>query len=181
VGGELERSREFLDTVTAAVSSENVVNRRTRTRNTLSATDTTGRDVRFGLQSQWNYALTTHLVSRASLSYTNEGNEFEAYTARLGFEYDLNDTWFIGASYRYYEDNGQLDPSLLIDSATPPLDTHQFQLSLRKIWSEALSARIYTGFYLTSYEEPATEIAPFENLYNEREWLRVGLSITHSF
>jgi len=105
---------------------------------------------------------------------------FNSYSVGLNLEYDWNETWFLSVAARYYQDNGQIEESLLVDSGVPPLHTFQSGITLR--WQgEKPSFRIIAQPYFTRFDNLEQDVEPFANLYADRDWALLGVTYSRSF
>lgn len=182
----LERGRERLLTGAITLSSEQIVTRRARVRHEVQVTSTTDREVRIGYRGNLNLALGEYWVARAEAAFTYEESsfasqpDFEAHSFGLNLERDWDERWFLGVHARTYEDNGQIETSILVSSGPPPLTTDQFGVSLRwqhERWSSKLSA----SSYRTRFDEVASDIRPFGNLYRDRNWVLIESTLRLQF
>ncbi len=147
----------------------------------LSLTDTTNRSLRHAAQLSLNYSLADHWVLRTSLARTGERTGFRSHSLEASLEHDWQNQWFLGMGGRYYQDNGDIENSLfVVSTAAPDLEAKQLFVSLR--WTNHRSAfRIEAGPYLIDYTAPDSIVAPFANLYRERNFFRAGISYSYSF
>jgi thiol-disulfide isomerase/thioredoxin len=178
---KLERFRADYDTVSAKLSLENVLTRRVRTLQELQMTGTTDRQLRCGLQSSLNYAVTEHWVARPVISFTEETPRFDAGSGGVTLERDWQETWFLSAMVRYYRDNGEVVDALLAeDTAAPPLETVQSGVGLR--WQgPRTSVKLFAGPYFGHYQQSGPAFDTFPHLYQNRDWLVVQFAIAHEF
>ena len=180
-GGGLEKDEERLNAWYGTLGIEHYLSTRHRVRHEFAASTVTGRDTRVSYRGQLNWAVASDWVSRSDFSYLREGSEFYAWSAGTGIERDWGERWFAGLTLRYYKDNGQLENALLtVTSAAPPLETYRLTATVRYV-GERFSALLYAGPYLTEYGDPGDDIAPFANLYKDRNWIHGGLRISIPF
>lgn len=172
---ELERGRERLFAGGLTLSLESVPLARVRLRHELRLSDVTDRDLRISYRGNLNVALAEAWVVRAELAYTGEPSrsadqaDFHAESVALTLERDWSQRWFLSAHVRGYRDNGQIETSILVSAGPPPLETSQWGIALRHRgdrWTWKLGA----ASYRTRFDEIASPIRPFGNLYRDRDW-----------
>ncbi|MGC9451661.1 MAG: hypothetical protein ACP5I4_09455 [Oceanipulchritudo sp.] len=180
-GGGLEKDEELLNAWYGTLGIEHYLSARHRVRHEFAASTVTGRDTRISYRGQLNWAIAAEWVSRSEFSYLSEGSEFYAWSAGTGIERDWGERWFAGLTLRYYKDNGQLENALFtVTSAAPPLESYRLTATVRYV-GERFSALLYAGPYITEYGDPGDDIAPFANLYEDRDWVHGGLRISIPF
>lgn len=182
----LERGRERLYSGSLSLFSEQIITPRTRIRHEVQLTSTTDRELRVSYRGNLNLALGEYWVARAEAAITHENNtistesDFRAHSIALNIERDWDERWFLGFHARSYEDNGQIETSILVSSGPPPLSTEQFGISLRwqhERWSSKLSA----SSYRTRYDDVASLIRPFGNLYRDRNWTLIESTLRFQY
>ena len=178
---ELERFRDNYNTLSGRLTLENVLTSQLRAMQELQATDTTGRQLRFSLQSSLNWALTERWVTRVVLSATRESPRFQAasFSAMLGR--DWHDSWFLSLIARGYWDNGEVENALLVENtADPPLKTFLTGLELR--WQGRQSfLKLFAGPYFTDYRQAGSALTTFPHLYQNRDWLCLQFAFAREF
>ncbi len=180
-GGGLEKDEERLNAWFATLGIEHFLSPRIRYRHEFAASTVTARDTRLSYRGQINWALADEWVSRSEFSHLREGSVFYAWSVGTSIERDWNERWFAGLSLRFYKDNGQLENALFtVTSAAPPLQSYRLTASLRYV-SDAFSLFLYAGPYVSHYGDPGDDIAPFANLYQDRDWIHGGLRIAFPF
>lgn len=180
-GGGLEKDEELLNAWYGTLGIEHYLSARHRVRHEFAASTVTGRDTRVSYRGQLNWAIAAEWVSRSEFSYLREGSEFYAWSAGTGIERDWGERWFAGLTLRYYKDNGQLENALFtVTSAAPPLESYRLTATVRYV-GKRFSALLYAGPYITEYGDPGDDIAPFANLYEDRDWIHGGLRISIPF
>ena len=178
---QLIRYRDKYDTLSGRLAFENVLTRRLRTLQELQISGTTGRQLRFTLQSSLNYALAEHWVSRWVLAGSQESPHFLSWSGSGTVERDWNEKWFCSLMARYYWDNGEIENALLAENtADPPLQTFEAGLGLR--WQgQKCSLKLFAGPYFTQYEQIHPAINTFPHLYQNRSWLSVQFAFAYEF
>ena len=180
----LVRGIDFLKSASIGVNLENVLTPRLRSLQQFQLTDTTARELRFSYQGSLNMAIKENWVLRTVGGVTVEDDaergKFNSFSAGLNLEYDWNQTWFLNIVARYYQDNGQIEESLLVDSGVPPLQTFQSGITLR--WQgENSSFKITAQPYFTRFDMVERDVAPFANLYTDRDWGLFGFTYSRRF
>ena len=177
----LERGRDTINTLGATLSVEHVLGSRWRGRFQFSLADTTHRSLRNAAGLSLNYTLSESWIWRGTVARTSEQAGFLSHSIETIWEHDWNNEWFVGFGGRFYEDNGDIENSLfVVTTAAPDLKTTQAFLSFR--WTSLKSAvHVELGPYLVDYATADTVIAPFANLYRERNFFRLGFSYSYSF
>lgn len=176
----LRRSRERLNGTSFVVASENIVSERVRSRVEVSATRVSEREWRVSGQVSLNTAIGEDHVLRLLAGGATEDPQFEAWFGGVTWDWSLNDRWAIFAEGRYYEDNGEIENSLLFTAAAPGLESTQGSLGLR--WTGESSVwRLKIGRSRGDYESPDPRLDFFQNLYADRHWTLVQLSYSHPF
>lgn len=176
----LAQGRDELYTHTAALTLENILSPSLRSQLSGYASDTTGREMRYGGRLSLNWALAEHWVLRSSIGYSQEEPQFDAWFMDETIEADIDGRWFFSLSGRCYRDTGEIDDSLLLSSAAPELETRYVGLGMR--WQGVNSAlRFSGGAYSTRYGALGLFTEPFHNLYRDRSWGIVQMAFTHQF
>lgn len=182
----LERGRERLHTGAAVFTFENVLTRKLRSLLQVSLTGTTDRELRYSYQGSFNYALSENWVLRTVFSATQEDDEefseedFFSWSAEGLIERDWDSRYFLNFFGRYYEDSGQIETSILISSGPPPLTTYQIGGAFR--WQGRTSAfKAMISAYRTRFGSPDSDILPFANLYQNRNWVMASVSFSKLF
>ncbi len=180
----LVRGIDFLKSSSLGVNLENVLTSRLRSLQQFQFIDTTARELRFSYQGSLNWAVKESWVFRAVGGATVEDDAdrgtFNSFSAGFNLEHDWNQTWFLSISARYYQDNGQIEESLLVDSGVLPLQTFESGITLR--WQgENTSFKIVAQPYFTRFDRVEQDVAPFANLYTDRDWALFGFTYSYSF
>ena len=180
----LFRGIDFLKSTSIGMNLENVLTPRLRSLQQFQFIDTTSRELRFSYQGSLNWAIKESWVLRTVGGATVEDDEnrgtFNSYSVGMNLEYDWNETWFLSVAARYYQDNGQIEESLLVDSGVPPLHTFQSGITLR--WQgEKSSFKIIAQPYFTRFDTVERDVAPFANLYADRNWGLFGFTYSRGF
>ena len=180
----LFRGIDFLKSTSIGVNLENVLTPRLRSLQQFQFIDTTSRELRFSYQGSLNWAIKESWVLRTVGGATVEDDAnrgtFNSYSVGVNLEYDWNETWFLSVAARYYQDNGQIEESLLVDSGVPPLHTFQSGITLR--WQgEKSSLKIIAQPYFTRFDTVERDVAPFANLYADRNWGLFGITYSRGF
>ncbi len=183
---ELDRGRERIHSGSLLFEQESIVSKFARMRNQLSFTRTTDRELRYQYSTYFNLALTEYWVLRAEAATTFETTEsegepdFHSYSAGFTAEYDWDQKLFLSFSGRKYEDNGQIETSILVSAGPPPLKTTHLGAALR--WQgERIALKIDLASYFTRFDEVDSPIRPFGNLYQNRDWLLANISLSRPF
>ena len=125
-------------------------------------------------------------MARAEATYTAEASrnpdqsDFHAESLALTLERDWNELWFLSAHVRGYQDNGQIETSILVSTGPPPLTTTQWGIALRRK-GERWSWKLGGAIYQTRFDEIASPIRPFGNLYRDRDWVLLDSTFSLSF
>ena len=180
----LFRGIDFLKSSSVEVNFENVLTPRLRSLQQFQFIDTTSRELRFSYQGSVNWAIKESWVLRTVGGATVEDDAnrgtFNSFSVGFYLEHDWNETWFLSVAARYYQDNGQIEESLLVDSGVPPLQTFQSGITLR--WQgEKSSFRIIAQPYFTRFDKLEQDVAPFANLYADRDWALLGVTYSRGF
>jgi thiol-disulfide isomerase/thioredoxin len=177
---KLERFRDDFDTISGSLSLENVLTRRLRALQELWITDTTECQLRFSLQSSFNYAVAEHWVARSVFAGTEESPQFKAVSASITVERDWEETWFLSLMARYYQDNGEVNAVLVENTAAPPLESFQCGMGLR--WQgRKTSIKLFAGPYFARYQQTGPAFDTFPHLYQNRDWFAVQFAFAHEF
>ena len=182
----LERGRERLHTGAAVFTFENILTRKLRSLQQLSVTGTTDRELRYSYQGSFNYALSENWVLRTVFSATQEDDEefkeedFFSWSVEGLIERDWDGRYYLNVFGRYYEDSGQIETSILISSGPPLLTTYQIGGAFR--WQGRTSAfKAMIAVYRTRFGSPESDILPFANLYQNRNWIMASVSFSKLF
>ncbi len=165
----LVRGRENLDTASFNFSSENVLSRRLRLLNEFTFGQTTGRQLRFSYLGSLNAALGEHWVLRGQGGATTEAPRFNAHFLGASVEYELASNTLLSLNGHYYSDTGEIENSLPITSAAPPLRSWDVGVGLRFIRGRS-SALVSVGPSWTDYRPRPGIGQEFTFLYRDRRW-----------
>jgi cytochrome c biogenesis protein CcmG/thiol:disulfide interchange protein DsbE len=161
--------REQLDTWSVYFSSENVLTPRVRARNEFTFTKTTDREVRFAYRGSINVALGERWVARGYGGVSTEEPQFDAHFFGLTLEYEVLPNLSFLVTGRYYKDTGEIENSLPVTSAAPPLTSWDAGAGLR--WTVGRSVfRLYGGPFWTDYHPRPGIGSEFIYLYEDRNW-----------
>jgi len=173
----LRQGRVKLDGFGVTASTENVLNRRMRSRVEVSGTRVSEREVRWGANAALNVAGGETGVLRLRTGVSQEDPQFEAWFGEATWDWALSDAWAVFAQGRYYADNGEIENALLFTSAAPGLKSRQWNAGVR--WrGENSVVRLQVGRLRSNYEptNPSTDF--FQNLYSDRNWTVFQLSFS---
>lgn len=183
---DLDRGRQRLHTGSIQLQQESVLTRTSRIQNQVQMTRTTDREVRYLYSGYFNQAIGENWVLRAEGAYTfesveeEEESDFESHSFGVTLEYDWDQRWFLSINGRIYEDNGEIETSILISAGPPPLETEHIGLTFRR-QNENSSWRLSIAAYSSTFGEVETTIRPFGNLYQNRDWLLASGSYNFQF
>jgi thiol-disulfide isomerase/thioredoxin len=176
----LIQNRVNLDTFSFDLSSENILTRRLRAQNTFSFSQTTGRDPRYGYRGAVNWAVSERWVLRGTGGYATEAPQFESYYFGLTAEYELRPDLLLSLAGRYYADTGEIENSLGITSAAPPLQSWEAGMGLRYRRGN-FSVLAYGGPFWTDYHRKPNIGPEFIYLYSDRNWGLAQLAVSLQF
>ena len=177
--GQLVRGIEDLDVWSAELSLEHLSSRTLRWNHSLSAVETTGRKVRYGVASALSAALSESWILRLSGQYSREGSDVEASLLRSSLIYAPNETWSFSVTGSYYKDNGEIEQSNLATDAAPGVIGYRYFLGAS--WTSLDATHQITaqvGVYEQNYDELGLDLR-FAPLYSSRNWdfFKIGYSI----
>ncbi|MEO7598725.1 MAG: hypothetical protein ABIV50_07330 [Opitutus sp.] len=166
----LRRGQETLATDTVALTFENVVTSRLRTRVEVRVIDTTGRKPRVGAEASANFAIAERWIARVDFGASDERPTFRANFGGVELEFALTESLAVFAGAHAYRDTGEIENALLFTSAAPGLDSRRGELGLRHDGAK-ISWRVALGTVASDFAatNPATDF--FQNLYRDRHWL----------
>jgi len=173
----LLKGRERLDTRSLALSLENVLTKRLRALNEFGVSDTTGRKPRFTYQGSLNLALAERCVLRGYGGLSREAPQFDGHFFGLIAEYEVTPNFLLSLTGRYYRDSGEIENSLPVTSAAPPLRSWEVGAGLRYNWSRA-SLKLQAGPVWTDYKPQPGIAEEFTFLYKDRNWVLVQLAFS---
>ena len=75
----------------------------------------------------------------------------------------------VSATGRYYKDIGEIENSLLLSNAGPPLESWEAGVGARYSWGRS-SLKLHVGTFHTDYAALLVGTAEFFNLYQDRQW-----------
>jgi len=176
----LVQNRVNLDTFTFETSSENILTRRLRTQNSVILSQTTGRELRTSYKGAANWAASERWVIRGTGGYATERPQFEAWYAGLTAEYELRPDLLVSLAGRYYSDTGEIENSLSITSAAPPLQSWEAGVGLRYRHGN-FSVQAYGGPFWTEYHRKPNIGPEFIYLYADRNWGLAQLTFSLRF
>jgi thiol-disulfide isomerase/thioredoxin len=165
----LIKNREQLDTWSVGLSSENILTRRIRTLNELGLSQTTGREPRFTYKGSVNVAVGERWVLRGYGGVATEQPTFDAFFFGLTAEYEVLPSLLLSATGRYYKDTGEIENSISVTSAAPPLQSWEAGMGVR--WRVGRSTfRLYAAPFWTDYNRQPGVGLEFTYLYTDRNW-----------
>jgi thiol-disulfide isomerase/thioredoxin len=174
------QGRDRFDTRSLSFSSENVLTRRVRVLNEFFFSEVTDRELRFGYKGSVNVALGERWVLRAYGGMSTEEPQFDAWYVGGSIEFELAPAWLLSVSGRYYEDTGEIENSLPVTSAAPPLTSYEMGVGLRYA-GRRWSARLYGGPFWTDYHSRPGIGEEFTFLYVDRNWGLAQLVVSVQF
>lgn len=176
----IERSRLELATSVLDLSTENVLTQRIRSKFNLRATKTSERSWRYGSELAVNVALGENWIWRTKIGATTEAPQFDAHFGEVAFEYAFSEAFSVYANARYYEDNGEIENSLLFTTASPGLVSKKQGIGIR-YQAEKWNARLYIATTDSNYEPTNLSTDFFQHLYADRNWTNIQIAIGKSF
>jgi len=179
-GPPLVRLRDTYETVSAHLSSENVLTRRLRTMVGGRIDDTTEREKRVTLQGAAHYALAEDWVVRLTVGYAKENPDFSAKSVSAVLERDWHGIWFVNVFGRYYEDTSEIDNGIANDAAAPPIKTYQAGLGVRRKGNRS-TIKFDIGPCFSRYEPNSKRNTDFDQLYKDRDWLSLQAAFQYQF
>ena len=166
---KLIQGRERLDTWRLGFSSENVLTPRLRSLQEFGFNWVSDRDMRFSYKGSANYALSERWILRSEGGVTTEDPKFNAWFVGGSLEYEITPAIQVGLTGRYYEDTGEIENSLPITSAAPPLSSWEAGLRLRAAWHR-VAFQVYAGTMQANYHPRPGIGEEFTYLYSDRTW-----------
>src|ERR1051325_3684943 len=166
---QILQGRKHLDVGTLNLSSENVLTRRVRTLNEFNFSTISGRELRFNYQGSVNVALGGQWVARVSGGVTTEAPRFNARFFGATLEWEPVPNLLLSVTGRYYKDTGEVENSLLLATAGPPLESWEAGLGVRYSWARS-SLKLHLGTFRTDYAPLSVATAEFFHLYQDRQW-----------
>jgi len=173
----LLQGRERLDTKSVALTLENVLTKRLRALNEFGVSETTGRKPRFTYQGSLNLALAERWVLRAYGGLSTEAPQFDGNFLGLTAECEVAPNLLLSLTGRHYRDSGEIENSLPVTSAAPPLRSWEAGVGLRYTWSRA-SLKLQAGPVWTDYMPQPGIAEEFTYLYSDRNWVLVQLAFS---
>lgn len=177
IGGDKGRGR--LETSSASVSWEQVVNGWLKAQNTVRIREVTDREPRFQVETGWAAALGPKWTLRANAGATRERPHFEAYYAGASLDYEFLPSWHLAVNGRYYEDTGEIETAGL-STAAPALRSFEVGASLLYDRGD-LAVRLSAGFFRSDHGslDPGNVIVG--ELYRDRDWWLSRMAVSYSF
>jgi hypothetical protein len=106
---------------------------------------------------------------RSEGGVATEEPKFNAWFVGGSLEYEITPAVQIGLTGRYYEDTGEIENSLPITSAAPPLRSWETGLRLRAGWPR-VAFQVYAGILQADYDRQPGIGEEFTYLYSDRTW-----------
>jgi hypothetical protein len=166
----LRRTPDTLATSSVTLSLENVLTRRLRSRVELRTAETSGRERRFGIESELRVALGEQWIARAHAGAAREEPTFRAHFGGLAVERELGAGFSAFVEGRLYRDTGEIENALLFSSAAPGLRTRSLGVGVRHD-GERWSGRLAVGRLRTDFAPTNLNTDFFRHLYRDRDWL----------
>jgi thiol-disulfide isomerase/thioredoxin len=173
----LLRGNTRLNTASLTLASENILTTRLRVLNELSFSETTDRKVRLSYQGSLNLAVAERWVLRGYGGVSTEEPVFDAHYFGLTAEYEVLPNLAFGVPGRYYRDSGEIENSLPITSAAPPLRSWEVGAGVRFTGSN-VSLKLYAAPFWTDYQPRRGIAEEFTYLYRDRNWVLVQLALS---
>jgi len=176
--GQPEPGRERLDTPSASLRIEQVINPWLKTEGEFLVRQTTDREARYAFRNGWATAVGP-FGFRLTGGYTGESPSFDALYGSALVEWTFLPKWSVHAGYRIYQDSGEIESSGF-NALAPGLDSNEFFTGIK--WDRgdlAISANV--GFLNTDYEPLSEDNEFFGNLYKDRDWVTFRLAASFQF
>lgn len=184
--------RDDLNTRAAKVTFENVLTKRLRSQLEFRFADQSERGLRLGGVAALNYAFAENWVARTEAGYVNEALDelnvpatvrteaFEGWWTGGSIERQLGEHWFLSASGRYYQDNGEIESSISLSSAAPPVRGTHLGMGLRWLRDQH-ALKVFGGTYLVEHDPVDFGTLFFKQLYRDRTFGVVQAAYSYEF
>ncbi|MBC2604797.1 hypothetical protein [Pelagicoccus albus] len=176
----ITRGQTSLITNALSLSTENVVTKRIRSLLSVSAVDTSEREIRYSGELAVNVSLNEAMVWRNRIGATREGSSFDANFYETTVELQLNRALAVYATGRSYQDSGEIENALLFTTAAPELTSDSVGIGLR-LETESWQAKLFLSSTESDYAEGNPDLDFFQNLYRDSDWTLLQLSIGNRF
>ncbi len=176
--GQPEPGRERLETPSASLRIEQVINPWLKTEGEFLVRQTTAREARYALRNGWA-AAAGPLGFRLNGGYTGESPSFHAVYGSALVEWTFLPKWSVHAGYRVYQDSGEIESSGF-NALAPGLDSNEIFTGIK--WDRGdFSVSANVGFLNTDYEPLSEDNEFFGNLYKDRDWVNFRLAASFQF
>jgi hypothetical protein len=176
--GKPRADNDSLDTLGVSLSGEQAINGWLNTRLHLDARDTTGRDLRLGIENAWA-ATRGDFSLRLAAGYSREDPSFDSSHASAILEWRFMPQWSAHIGYRAYRDTGEIQSSGF-NALAPPL--HSDEIFGGILWNTGSTAASIGIGFLTADHDPLSEDNEFfGKLYQDRDWLTLRLGFSRRF
>ncbi|MDQ8195698.1 TlpA disulfide reductase family protein [Coraliomargarita sp. SDUM461004] len=179
-GIDTEVGNESLKTASFGFESDWIATERTRIIARIGLDDTTDRDSRWTGDLTVSQVLGDSWVASLRAIGVTEGNAFHALSVTGAIDYDWEESWFLGLSMRYYEDNGLVVDPGAVSTESPELSSFRFGGRVAKVW-ERVAISLAAYHYQSRYEPVSPNSWQFENLYQDRDWVQLEFALSFEF
>lgn len=176
--GAPEAGPEILETISAKLRVEQVINPWLKSEFALSWQDTTAREYRYGINNTWAAAVGP-VGFRLSGGYTEEAPAYDAYFFSSLIEWNVRPQWTLFTGYRVYRDSGEIETSGF-NAQAPALDTSEVFAGV--LWERGnLNISGTIGYLQTNYDKLDEDNQFFGKLYQDRDWLTLRIAASYTF
>lgn len=177
--GTLDSSNDILDTYSVALTGEFYLTNKITSQWFARVAFVTDREVRTQIRSNLAWSLHDRLTLRGEIGATFESPDFDAFFGGLSFNYQITPNLEASLGYRLYNDSGEITTSNF-NTAAPGVDTSEAFISL--LYSKGgHSFRASFAFLDTDFETVNVANIPFQNLFQDRDFVAVRAAYSYQF
>lgn len=177
--GQLESSEDILETVSVGLTGNFYITNKITSQLFARVAFVTDREIRTQLRANVAWAFYDGFTLRGEVGATYEPADFEALFGGLSLNYQITSNLEASLGYRIYEDTGEITTSNF-NTAAPGVETREAFVSLLYTLG-AHSFRASVALLDSDFEPVSIANIPFENLFQDREFLALRAAYSYSF
>lgn len=177
--GRLESSEDILETYSVGLTGNFYITNKITSQVFARVAFVTDREVRTQLRANLAWSLLDNLTLRGEYGATYEPADFEAFFGGLSLNYQITSNLEASLGYRIYQDSGEITTSNF-NTAAPGVETREAFVSL--LYSQGPhSLRASVALLDTDFDPVTIANIPFENLFQDRDFLALRAAYSYSF
>lgn len=177
--GILESAEDILETYSVGLTGNFYITNKITSQVFARAAFVTDREIRTQLRANLAWALLDNVTLRGEYGATYEPADFEAFFGGLSLNYQITSNLEASLGYRIYQDSGEITTSNF-NTAAPGVETREAFISL--LYSRnSHSVRASVALLDSDFDPVNVANVPFENLFQDRDFLALRAAYSYSF